>query len=61
MAYFAEYHSGICLEGVRKYMKNLSENSWSAGQDLFLVPPRHGAGVPPVQNMVDEDMDWLLY
>lgn len=63
MADFEDYYSGICLEGMRKYMKNLSENSWSSGQDLILVPPRHGAGMLPIQlqNMVAEDRDWLLY
>jgi hypothetical protein len=36
---------GICLEGVRKTMKNLGQDSRHSDQDLNPGPPEHEAGV----------------
>jgi hypothetical protein len=36
------YYPGICLEALRKTMKNLSQSSWSLGQDLNPGPPDPG-------------------
>jgi hypothetical protein len=34
-----------CLEGLRKIMKNLSQDSQSPHQDLNLGPPKYKAGI----------------
>jgi hypothetical protein len=39
------YYPGICLAGPRKSTKNLSQDSWSLGQDLNLGPPEYEAQV----------------
>jgi hypothetical protein len=36
---------GICLGGLRKYMKNLRQDSWCLDQDINLEPPGYEAGV----------------
>jgi hypothetical protein len=36
---------GICLEGLRKTTKNLSQDSRSPGRDLNPGPPEYEAGV----------------
>jgi hypothetical protein len=33
------------MEGLRKTMKNCSQDSWSPGQDLKPGPPKYKAGV----------------
>jgi hypothetical protein len=38
------HYSGICLKGLRKITKNLSEDSQSLNQDLNLEPPIYEAG-----------------
>jgi hypothetical protein len=35
---------GICIEGLRKTTKNLSQDSWSPGRDLNTGPPKYEAG-----------------
>jgi hypothetical protein len=35
----------ICLQGLRKAMKTLSQDSQSTGQDLNQEPPKYEAGV----------------
>jgi hypothetical protein len=39
------YYPGICLEGLRETMKNVSQDSQSAGQDLKPGPSEYKAGV----------------
>jgi hypothetical protein len=39
------YYPGVCLENLRKTMKNLSQDSRSPGQDLDPGPPKYEAGV----------------
>jgi hypothetical protein len=39
------YYLGICLEGLRKTTKNLSQVSRSPGRDLNPGPPEYEAGV----------------
>jgi hypothetical protein len=34
-----EYNLGICLKGLKKTMKNLSQDSWCLGRDLNWTPP----------------------
>jgi hypothetical protein len=48
VAKFKNY-SGICLEGLKKTMKNLSQDSRSPGQDLNPRPPKYEAGVLTTQ------------
>jgi hypothetical protein len=43
------YYPGICLEGLRKTTKNLSQDSQSLGQDLNPGPPKYNAGVLTTQ------------
>jgi hypothetical protein len=38
-------YPGICLEGLRKTMKNLSQDIQSPGRDMNSVPPEYGAGM----------------
>jgi hypothetical protein len=38
-------YPGICLEGLRKSTKKLSQDSRSLGRDLNLSPPEYEAGV----------------
>jgi hypothetical protein len=38
-------YSSICVEGLRKTTKNLSQDSRSRGQHLKLGPPKYEAGV----------------
>jgi hypothetical protein len=38
------YYLGICLEGLIKTTKNLSEDSWSPGRDLNPETPEYEAG-----------------
>jgi hypothetical protein len=35
------YYAGICLEGVKKTTENLSQDSWSPGQDMNPGPPAY--------------------
>jgi hypothetical protein len=44
-AVVAQYYPGICLEGMRKTMKNLIEDSQSLGQDMKQRPSEYEAGV----------------
>jgi hypothetical protein len=44
----------ICLEGLKKTTKNLSQDSQSPDWDLNLVPPEYKAGVYPL----DHDIQW---
>jgi hypothetical protein len=39
------YYPSICLEGPRKTVQNLSQDSWSPGRDLNPRPPEYEAGV----------------
>jgi hypothetical protein len=39
------YYPGICLEGLTKTTKNLSQHSRSPGRDLNPGPPEYEAGV----------------
>jgi hypothetical protein len=39
------YYPSMCLEGLRKTAKNLSNNSWSLDRDLNPGPPEVEAGV----------------
>jgi hypothetical protein len=39
------YYPGICLEGLRKAMETLSQDSHSPGEDLNLGPPEYEANV----------------
>jgi hypothetical protein len=39
------YYPNIHLEGLRKTTKNLSQDSWSPGQELNPGPPEYKAGV----------------
>jgi hypothetical protein len=39
------YCNSICMEGLRKTTKNLSQDSQSLGQDLNLGPPECEASV----------------
>jgi hypothetical protein len=32
------HYTSICLEGLRKTIKSLTQDSWSVGQDLNLNP-----------------------
>jgi hypothetical protein len=43
------YFPGICLEGVRKTTKYLSQDNRSLGRDLNLGPPEYEAGVLTTQ------------
>jgi hypothetical protein len=43
------YYPGICPEGLRKRMKNLSHYSRSAGRDLNMVRTEYEAGVLTTQ------------
>jgi hypothetical protein len=40
-----EHYPSICLEGLRKIIRNLSQDSCSPGQDLKPGPPEYEAGV----------------
>jgi hypothetical protein len=46
------YYSGICLEGLRKTTKNLSQDSRSPGRDLDPGPPEYEAGVLTTRPLV---------
>jgi hypothetical protein len=35
------YYPGICLKGLGKTTKHLSQNSWRSGQDSNSVPPEY--------------------
>jgi hypothetical protein len=41
----SRHYPGICVEGLRKATKNLSQNSPSPGQNINPEPPEHEAGV----------------
>jgi hypothetical protein len=41
----SRYYTGICLEGLRKTTKNLSQVSRSLRRDLNLAPTEYEAGV----------------
>jgi hypothetical protein len=43
------YYPNICLEGLRKTTKSLSQDSRSPGRDLNLGPPKYEAGVLTTQ------------
>jgi hypothetical protein len=43
------YYPGICLEGLRKIMENLNQDSQSMGRDLNSGPPEHKAGMLTTQ------------
>jgi hypothetical protein len=43
------YYPGICMEGLRKPMKNISQASWSQSEDVKSGPPKYEAGVLPTQ------------
>jgi hypothetical protein len=39
------FYPRICLEGLRKATKNLSQDNWSPGEDLKPGPPEYEAGM----------------
>jgi hypothetical protein len=46
------YYPGICLEGLRKTTKNLTQDNRSPGRDLNPGPPEYEAGVLPLNHEV---------
>jgi hypothetical protein len=46
------YYPGIFVDGLKKTMKNLSQNSWSPGRDLNLGPLEYEAGVLTINHNV---------
>jgi hypothetical protein len=44
-----KYHPGICLQGLRKTIKNQSQDSQYQAQDLNTKPPKYKAEVIPTQ------------
>jgi hypothetical protein len=38
------YCPGLCLEGLRKTMKNLNQDSHSLSHDLTMAPPEYETG-----------------
>jgi hypothetical protein len=56
------YYSGICLEGLRKTKKNLSQDRWSLDRDINPGHPEHEAGVITTQprHSVGNTGDWFL-
>jgi hypothetical protein len=42
---FLRYYPDICIEGLRKPTKNISQDSRSSGRDLKPGPPENKAGV----------------
>jgi hypothetical protein len=61
------YYASICLEGWRKTMRNLSQDSQFPGQCLKMEPPMYGAGVlttlpqylAPVMQFIDRQSSSL--
>jgi hypothetical protein len=45
------HHPGICLEGLRKTKKNLSQDKGSPGRDFNPGPPEYEAGVLSTQSL----------
>jgi hypothetical protein len=43
------YHSGICLERMKKTMKCLREDSWCPDQDLNRAPPEYKPEASPLK------------
>jgi hypothetical protein len=47
------YYPGICVEGLRKTMKNLSQDSRSPGRDLNPGHPEYEAGVLTIRYLMN--------
>jgi hypothetical protein len=48
------YYPAICLEGLKKTMKTLSQDKRSSGRDLESGPPEYEAGVLTTRPLLAE-------